>query len=247
MKISFVVPAYNEEAVVAESLHAILRELQRTPTDAEVVLVNNASTDKTKEIALTIEGVRVIDELHKGLVRARHAGYVATTGELVANIDSDTLIPPGWLGKVLKEFEKDKNLVALSGPYIYHDLSWSHRAMVKVFYFFGYLSYLFNHYILRKGAMLQGGNFVLRRSAWDKAGGFDTTIDFYGEDTDVARRLAPFGHIKWTWGLPAYTSGRRLKHEGIIQTGLRYAANYLCVLTTGRPFTKHYKDVRPKS
>ena len=43
--------------------------------------------------------------------------------------------------------------------------------------------------MLRAGSMVQGGNFVLRRNGLEKIGGFDTTIAFYGEDTDMARRM----------------------------------------------------------
>jgi len=244
MRISFVVPAYNEEAGVERSLKAILSEIERTGADAEVVLVNNASTDRTREIAEAIAEVRVIDELQKGLVRARSAGHSATTGDLVAHVDSDTLMPEGWLSKVLTEFERDNNLVALSGPYIYYDLPWYSRVVVKFWYFLGYVSHLFNHHVLKSGAMLQGGNFIIRRDAWDKAGGFDTTIEFYGEDTDVARRLTQHGRVKWSWSLHTHTSGRRLKSEGMLKAGWNYFTNYFSILLFKRPATQMYKDIR---
>src|SRR6185312_734506 len=172
-------------------------------------------------------GVRVVDEPRKGLTFARQAGFMHSTGELIANVDSDTIIPPGWLTTVLSAFENDDKLVAFSGPYLYYDLSALDRFWVKCFYGVGYLTYAFNKYVLRVGAMLQGGNFVVRRNAMEKIGGFDTTIRFYGEDTDVARRLSKVGNVVWTFRLPMYTSGRRLVQEGIVETGLRYALNFL--------------------
>ncbi len=244
MKVSFVVPAYNEEAGVERSLRAILDEIKRVGADAEVVLVNNASTDRTREIASAIIGVRVVDELRKGLVRARNAGHHATTGELVAHVDSDTRIPRGWLTTVLREFEANPKLVALSGPYIYDDLAGWQRGMVKLFYGVGYLFHLMNQYFFKKGAMLQGGNFVLRRNAWDSVGGFDTSIEFYGEDTNIACRLVPVGEVKWSWELPAYTSGRRFKKEGFFRIGVRYAINHFSVLHAKRPHTETHEDVR---
>lgn len=244
VEISFVIPAYNEEHRIAGCLHAIEEELMRVGIKAEVIVVNNGSSDRTAEIARSFAGVRVVDEATKGLVAARHAGYIASKGELVANVDADTIMPAQWLAKALREFRKDPKLVALSGPYIYYDLAPWERALVRVFYFAGYVSYLFAHYVLKSGAMLQGGNFVIRRSAMDRAGGFDTSISFYGEDTDVAKRMSKVGKVKWTWALPMYTSGRRLAEEGLWRMGVRYALNYFSILFTGRPWTAHYTDIR---
>src|SRR3990167_3155537 len=182
MKISFVIPAHNEEAVIGKCLASVFKEINRSRTsiDTEVVVVDNASTDRTREEALKFPNVTVVRENLKGLVYARRAGWVATVGDIVANIDADTMVPAGWLSTVMSEFAKDKNLVALSGPYLYYDIPVWENLLVKVFYFFGWLIYLFTHFVLNKGAMLQGGNFILRRDACDRAGGFDTTIAFYG-------------------------------------------------------------------
>ncbi len=254
MKISFVVPAYNEEASVGPCLVSIQEEIARTTdpatgnqVEAEVVMVNNASTDNTRAVALGVLGVRVVDEPHKGLVRARKAGFDASTGELVANIDSDTVMPKGWLATVLKEFSKNKKLVAFSGPYIYHDLNILYRGCIRLFYFFAFIVHLFNQHVLGVGAVLQGGNFVIRRDAWLKAGGYDTTIEFYGEDTDVAKRISKCGEVVWTFRLPMHTSGRRLAKEGLIFMSLKYSANYFWITFFGKPFSNTYIDVRPNA
>lgn len=246
MKISFVIPAYNEEAILARCLESVQKELERTPCEAEVVVVNNASTDRTKEIAESFIFVRVVDEPVKGLVAARQAGFIATTGELVANIDSDVELPEGWLGKVLDAFAKDASVVALSGPFIYYDLSAYTRFLVKLFYGLAFVTYIVNQYVFRVGAMLQGGNFIIRRNAWVKAGGYDTTISFYGEDTDVAKRLSRVGKVRWTFSLPVYTSGRRLRAEGVVRMSIKYTVNFLWITWFGRPYTRTYIDVRPK-
>lgn len=244
MKISFVIPAYNEEKFIGECLKAIKRELAGGKYEAEVLVVDNASTDKTREEALKFKGVTVVNEPFKGLVQARRAGFVVSSGQLVANIDADTRVPPGWLQKVMAEFEADNNLVALSGPYLFYDLDLIDRVLVKFFYVVGYLFHLLFHFVFGVGAMLQGGNFIIRRDAFEKVGGYDTSIAFYGEDTDVARRISSVGKVKWTWALPAHSSGRRLKKEGIVLAGVRYAANYFSTISTGRPLTKAYTDIR---
>lgn len=245
MQIAFVIPAYNEEALIGQCLKAVLAEVGRSGADAQIVVVNNASTDRTKQIAESFDGVRVVDEAQKGLVHARRAGFEATTAELVANIDADTELPKGWITTVLDTFERKPELVGLSGPYVYYDLSLWNQFLVRLFYGAAYLVYLLNKYVFRVGAMIQGGNFVIRRSAWLKAGGFDTSISFYGEDTDVAVRLSRVGPVKWTFGLPMRTSGRRLAREGVIQTAGRYVLNYFWVTFRGRPVTKDYTDIRP--
>ena len=94
--------------------------------------------------------------------------------------------------------------------------------------------------------MLQGGNFVIRRDAMIRAGGYDTSITFYGEDTDVAKRLSKVGRVQWTFRLPVYASGRRLKKEGIVRMSIKYTLNHLWILWFDRPFTMRYIDIRPK-
>jgi len=246
MDLAFVIPAYNEELLIADCLKSIIRETENSGARVEIIVVNNASTDKTGEIARSFPQVIVVDESKKGLVHARHAGFEASSSELVANIDADTQLPKGWIRTVITTFEKCPDLVALSGPYVYHDMAWYNRALVRGFYYFAYLAYLLNRFVFRIGSMIQGGNFVFKRSAWNKAGGFDRSIAFYGEDTDVAIRLHKVGQVKWTFKLPMYTSGRRLEEEGVFKTAGIYTLNYLWVTFFGKPYTKNYNDVRPE-
>lgn len=245
MQLAFVIPAFNEEALIGGCIESVLAEVKRTGVKAEIVVVNNASSDRTGEIARSYEGVTVVDETQKGLVHARQAGFNATTAELVANIDADTQVPEGWIDTVLNTFERQPELVALSGPYIYYDLSLWNRAMVRGFYYLSYGIYVLNRFILRVGSMIQGGNFVIRRSAWIKAGGYDTSIAFYGEDTDIAVRMSRVGPVKWTFKLPMRTSGRRLVQEGVFKTASTYTLNFFWVTFRGKPVTKDYTDIRP--
>jgi glycosyltransferase involved in cell wall biosynthesis len=245
MELAFVIPAYNEEALIRTCLESVMAEVKRSGRDIEVVVVNNNSTDRTREIAASVPGVRVVDELEKGLVAARDGGFRATTAELVANIDADTIVPAGWLDVVFDEFARNDRLVCLSGPYVYYDLSAWNRFLIRMFYGLTWLIYVINHYILRVGSVVQGGNFVFKRSAWIKAGGFNRAIKFYGEDTDVAVRLSRVGIVKWTWRLKMKTSGRRLAEEGVFATAGRYTLNFLWVTFSGKPATTQHTDVRP--
>lgn len=241
MHISFVVPAYNESKNIKGCITSIQQELARNLCAGEIIVVNNASTDETKSIALSC-GVQVVDESRKGIVWARKAGFEVSTGELIANIDADNRLPEGWLAVVLEHFQ-DKKLYALSGPLVYYDVPAYVRIATKLFLFGGLLVNSINS-VFGKGSMLQGGNFVLRREAITAIGGFDTSISFYGEDTDIGRRVSEVGKVVWTFKLPILSSGRRILEEGLFRTGIVYALNFFSVTYGKKPAMKEYKDIR---
>ena len=235
MKISFVIPAYNEEEYLGKCLDSVTKESRGREQDVEIIVVNNASTDGTRAVAERYPNVTIVDEQKKGIVFARHAGYAASHGELIANVDADTMLTPGWIDATLAEFEKNPRLVTLSGPFIYYDLSKGSRVLVNIFYGTTYGAYLLNRFVFRVGSVVQGGNFVVRRDALVKIGGYNTNIVFYGEDTDIARRMSKIGDVKFTFALPIYSSGRRLAKEGIVTMGARYALNYFWMTFRGEP------------
>ncbi len=244
MRLSFVVPAYNEESYLPACLESILAQIGELGSDAEIIVVNNASSDRTREVAAAFAGVTVVDESRKGLTYARQAGFCACTGDLVANVDSDSRLTADWVERVLREFAAEPDLVALSGPVVYYDLSPQQRVSVRLFYMLAFGVYLVNRYLLRAGSMVQGGNFVLRSAALQSIGGFNVDIPFYGEDTDIARRMNRVGKVKFTFGLKMYSSARRLKNEGMFRIAMRYTMNYLWTTFRKRPFTEEYLDHR---
>lgn len=239
MDLSFVIPAHNEERHIGNCLQSILDETKDAPCSVEIIVVNNASTDATAAVAKRYRGVKVVGEPKKGLTRARQAGYLNSKGTLVANIDADTALPRGWLARALKEFSSDPKLVCLSGPFRYHDLSGLRKFAAEAVW---WISAPFAYLIA--GYMILGANFVARRSALDAIGGFDVNISFYGEDTDLAKRLSKFGKVKFSMGFFIYGSGRRIMEEGFWKTELRYGVNFVWEALTGKPFTKEYRDIR---
>jgi len=244
MLLSFVVPAYNEELYLPACLESILAQTRGLEDHVEILVVNNASTDRTREVALQYPGVRVIDEPRKGLPFARQAGFLASTGTLTAHVDSDSRLTPGWVQTVLKEFREDPSLVALSGPFTYYDLAPTQAAGVRIFYLLATATYLLNRYILRVGSMLQGGNFVVTHDALERIGGFNLGITFYGEDTDAARRLHAVGKVLFTHKLKMFSSARRLKKEGMLTMATRYTANYISTTFLKRPVSLEHIDIR---
>jgi glycosyltransferase involved in cell wall biosynthesis len=272
MRLSFVVPAYNEEAYLPACLESILSQTDPRTTNlpagtCEIIVVNNASTDRTREVALRYPGVTVVDEPRKGLTFARQAGFAASTGALIANVDADSRLTPGWVSKVLTTFaeaeasaaaksnaaakssaaakpEAPRPLAAFSGPLVYYDLTPRQRVLVHVFYLTAWTTYAINRYLLRVGSMVQGGNFVVSRASLEAIGGFNTAISFYGEDTDIARRLNDVGEVRFTFDLKMSSSARRLKSEGMLTMAARYSINYLWTTFFKRPFTNTHIDIR---
>ena len=94
------------------------------------------------------------------------------------------------------------------------------------------------------GYMILGGNFVAKRSAIEKIGGFDRSIAFYGEDTDLARRLSKVGKTLFRMDFYAYASARRFEEEGLFKPNIVYMLNYLWPVLFHRPYTRQYQDVR---
>jgi GT2 family glycosyltransferase len=105
-------------------------------------------------------------------------------------------------------------------------------------------TYVVNRYVLRVGSMVQGGNFVITRQALEEIGGFNLAITFYGEDTDIARRLNDVGEVRFTFELKMFSSARRLKNEGMLTMAARYSINYLWTTFFKRPFTHTHIDIR---
>ena len=245
--VSFVVPAHNEEALLGRCLASLKAEMARSGYPCEIIVVDNASTDGTRNIAASVAGVIVVDEPVKGLVQARRAGYLASRGRLIANIDADTMVTEGWLETALIEFARVPDLVALSGPYIYYDIPRPSRLIVALFYRVAFLFYVLVRFVIRAGSMLQGGNFIVSRRGIDAAGGYNSDFSFYGEDTDLARRLSKVGVVKFSFRLRALSSGRRFAKEGLVKVGWRYSVNFLWATFFKRPFTSTWTDLRQDS
>ena len=71
------------------------------------------------------------------------------------------------------------------------------------------------------GGIIIGGNSFMRAKMLQEIDGFDTSITFYGDDTETARRLSKQGRIVFNPNLIIRTSFRRFKKEGIIKTQLK--------------------------
>ena len=93
-RVSVVICAYNAERTLEECLESLLG--LRYP-DFEVIVVDDGSTDATREIAERYPAFRLISQPNMGLSAARNVGIEAATGEIVAYTDSDCAVDPDWL------------------------------------------------------------------------------------------------------------------------------------------------------
>jgi glycosyltransferase involved in cell wall biosynthesis len=234
--ITFIIPAFNEEKLISFAIDSIKEEMADRPNGYEILVIDNASTDGTSEVALQ-HGARVVQELKRGIVAARQAGYLHAKYDLLANIDADNVVPTGWLDRALAGL--DAATVVVTGPLVYPEFSPPMQALTRIFYLLGRLS----HHTI--GTMVQGGNFIVRKSALDAVGGYNTDVVFFGEDTDFAVRIATVGNVKLVPKMWVYSSARRFQVEGIVLTTWRYILNYLTVTFFGKPATTDYEDIRP--
>ncbi len=242
MTISVIVCAHNEERYIAPCLHSLLAQ-SRVPD--EVLLINNASVDRTADVAAAIPGVRVVDEPRKGLTVARERGRQEARGDLLVYVDADCRAPLTWLERIERRFARDRELLALSGNYRFYDWDWWGRTLLRAYDFtLGPGTHVLVKYILRIGVVFYGGNFAVRKDALDRIDGFDTSIEFHGEDTNLGRRLSRVGKVELRYDCFLYTSARRYNAMGKGAVFRLYVRNFVSELLHHRPKDTVHLDVR---
>ena len=241
-RLSVIVCAHNEARFLSACLHSLLAQ---TRVPDEILVVNNASTDETRAVAQQIPHVRVVDEPRKGLVVARETGRRAATGDILVYLDADCRAPLTWLERVERRFLDSPDLLALSGPYRYYDWDWWGRLLIRAYDFtLAPATQLLVKYILRIGTIFYGGNFAVRAEALDAIGGFDTSIEFHGEDTNVGRRLLAIGRVEICHDCYLFTSARRYNAMGKGAVFRLYVRNFTSELLYHRPRDTSHVDVR---
>jgi glycosyltransferase involved in cell wall biosynthesis len=240
--ISVIVCAHNEEAFIAPCLASLLAQ---TRAADEVLVINNASSDRTASVARMFPGVRVIDEPSRGLVIARERGRSEARGDVLVYVDADCRAPLTWLERIASRFSGDASLIALSGNYRFYDWDWWGRTLLRAYDFtLGPATHVLVKYVLRIGVVFYGGNFAVRRSALAAIDGFDTRIDFHGEDTNLGRRLAAIGNVELRYDCFLYTSARRYNAMGKGAVFRLYVRNFVSELWHHRPKDSAHLDVR---
>ncbi len=199
----------------------------------EVIVVDNNSTDSTAKIAKGFREllhVRVLLEKKKGRGAARKSGFEAAKGEIIFSTDADTMVPSDWVSSILKEFDKDARVVAVTGMTKIVDCD----AMTN-FFFNAIMPLHMKAYRLLSGyCVLSGFNFAIKRTAYKKAGGFNAVTDAY-EDVDLSKKVhkSNLGTVRLIEEAPVIFSGRRFK-RGLVRGYMDYATTFTVKFFSGK-------------
>lgn len=224
MKISVVIPAYNEEAFLPHLLDSLQK--QTFSDQYEIIVVDNNSTDKTAEIAKHY-GVRVISETSRGYAYACNAGFAAATGEIIARADADYVQPKDWLEKIWKAFEKDHTVVAIGGPLYPLESTF----IQNILYYPSIVIWMYILKILGRGFLFP--NMAVRKNMYEKTNGFDAHLQF-GEDTEMCLKLKKLGKVAYMPSLYVYTSIRKMHSLGALKTFFGYSIGNQIAMWKGK-------------
>lgn len=186
IRVSIVLPVYNEADYITACLRAIARQTVRP---YEVIVVDNNSTDGTATIAASFPFVKLIRESRQGVVHARNAGFNAARGDIIGRIDADTVLSDDWVATVQKIFA-DSEVDAVSGKMAYHDIACAKLLNRVDLYFRRRFARL-----LGRELALQGANMAMRRQAWIETRDDVCCSAGLHEDFDLAIHLNWAGRV----------------------------------------------------
>jgi GT2 family glycosyltransferase len=187
MRISIIVPVYENAAGLAECLRALV---PAAGPAAEILVVDDGSTDDTSAAAERF-GVRVLRlERNSGAGAARNHGAREATGDVLLFVDSDVVVAPDTVTRVVTVFEERPDVAAVFGSY---DAAPRAPGLVSQF------RNLLHHFVHQHGApeasTFWAGCGAIRRFVFEAAGGFDTGKYTRSiEDIELGYRLRDAGH-----------------------------------------------------
>ena len=181
--VSFIVPALNAAPTLGACLDAILAA-HPAGICREVLLIDNGSSDHTPEIAQR-RGVRVVRAPGLTVAALRNLGARLAEGDLLAFVDADCVIASDWIEKSLVNFADPQVGAAGSPTHVPPAATWVERVWAH-----------HRHQGNRQRPVewLPTENLVVRRTAFNKIGGFNETL-FTCEDVDLCYRLGALYRI----------------------------------------------------
>lgn len=209
--ISFIVPAHDEERLIGRTLDALAETAARLPVLSEIIVVVDASTDGTAEIARRA-GVIVIEVDHRHIAATRNAGAAIARGDRLIFIDADTLVDV----PVIEAAQRAMDAGAIGGGCAVRLQEPLSKAERMAQHFFCWL--------FRVTRIAPGCFVFVTRSAFADVGGFDETW-YAGEDVAISRALAKRGRFV-ILRESVLTSARKLRTYSFVEhlsTLLRFA------------------------
>lgn len=205
MHLSIIIPAFNEERLIMHCLDSVAESLaanQKPGFTAEIIVVDNNSTDKTAELA-TQAGAKVVFEPINQIGRARNSGATVATGEWLLFVDADSLLNPGMVADILNMIESGQYVGCGSVMHM-PNLPWWGKAAIQLWTVF---SVVFH--------WASGALVVCRADAFREVGGFNQEL-FAADEIDLSQLLKKWGRkhgLKFTilTRHPLVTSPRKVQ------------------------------------
>lgn len=234
--ITVVVPAKDDAAHLARCLAAIARQ---TLQPYEVVVVDNASTDATAEVARAA-GARVVYEPVVGIPAAASCGYDAVEAGIIARCDADSIPPQDWLARIAAAFAADPGLSAVTGAGTFYDLPRVRGHLARVFYMRGYF---WGMGAALANVPLWGSNMALRVSAWQGVRHLVHRDDpQVHDDTDLSFQLGSTARVRYDRALTVGVSGRTFQSPATLARRFRWARRTLAVNWAVSPPWERWSD-----
>lgn len=225
LKISVIIPAYNEEDFLAPTLEALQNQTM-SRSDYEIIVVDNNSSDTTTQVATQGGADMVVTETKHGTNLARQRGVDESTGEICAFCDADCIPPAHWLESIEKDLSNTR-VGALSGPYDYGLPPLMQKLSSLYYVMFQYSDKILYFLFRKKSGVIIGGNFAARKETINAIGGLPP-MTFWGDDALTAIMIAnTVGPVLFKPEFIVKSSPRRFSREGSLTTIFRYVFVYL--------------------
>ena len=205
MKISVVIPAFNEERLLGGTLahaKAAMVTFTRLGWETELIVCDNNSTDRTAEIARAA-GATVVFEPVNQIARARNSGAAAATGDWLVFVDADSQPSAELFADVAEQIQSSRCLAGGSTV-----------RMDEHFLLAGFFTWIWN-WSSRLGHLLAGSFIFVEAAAFRRVGGFNNEL-FAAEELDLSKRLKKFARktgreIIILHSHPLVTSARKMR------------------------------------
>jgi O-antigen biosynthesis protein len=199
-KVSIVIPVHNKFPVTYNCLASLLLASNRA--NFEVILVDDGSTDATKDVPDLIKGVQYVrNEAAQGFIRACNRGGTLARGEYIVMLNNDIEATAGWIDELLWTFEHFEGVGMAGAKLLYADGSLQEAGGIvwgngdPWNYGRGGNAHDPRYNYARQVDYLSGACVMLPTALWKELGGFDELfVPAYFEDTDLAFRVRDKGY-----------------------------------------------------